>query len=148
MVEEQREVPVVEESEPKIVYVGRGKAYAKRAGCGAAVLLWMVVLLIPAFLFLLAIQGEVALWHSGDVPEGESHPLLQVKLLMEVETRGLNITSSNVVRQDDLTCMQTSVRYLLWQGEGNNVSYCDCYTRESNESAWELVTTNEGSCAP
>lgn len=147
--EEQREVPVIEKNEPTIIYVGRRKAYAKRAGCGAAVLLWIVVLLIPAFLFLLAVQGEVALWHGGDVPEGGSHPLLQVKLLMEIETRGLNITSSNVVKPEEgLTCMQTHVRYVLWQGEGSNVSYCDCYTRESDEAAWELVTTNEGSCNP
>jgi hypothetical protein len=144
-VTEQREVPAVEDLPPEVIYVGRRSAYLKRAGCGLAVLLWMVVLLIPGLFFLLAIQGEVALWHGAGVPEPEAHPLLQVKLLMEVETRGLNITRSvPIIQSNDVTCMQTSVNYLLWQGEGNNVSYCDCYRR--NGEMWEFISTNEGNC--
>lgn len=144
---EQREVPVQNtEEQPEIIYVGQRRAYTRRFGCGLAVLAWLLVLLIPGFLFLLAIQGEIVLWHGGDVPASESHPLLQVKLLMEIETRGLNITRSTPVTQSESeTCMQTVVSYLLWQGEGSNVSYCDCYER-ANET-WQLTSTGDGSCA-
>ncbi|HEX2622673.1 MAG TPA: hypothetical protein VHL11_21080 [Phototrophicaceae bacterium] len=141
------EPEVIESETPAIVYVGRRQAYIRRAGCGCAVLLWALFLLIPGFLLVLATQGEVVVWHENSVPEPALHPLLQVKLLMEVETRGLNITTSTPVNKpDNLTCMQTEVRFVLWQGNGNNVSYCDCYQREGDKQPWTLISTVSGTC--
>jgi hypothetical protein len=118
-----------------------------RIGCGIAVVLWFIVILLPACLLVMAIQGEIALWHGGDFPEGESHPFLQAKLLMDADNRGINFTSSSLVDiPGDQVCVQTHVRYILWQGRGENVSYCDCYMRE-NEN-WRFIESTRGNCQP
>lgn len=138
-----------EAQEQAVVYVGHMRAYARRTGCLIAVLLWSLFMLFPMFLFLLAINGEIALWHGGNFPENESHPLLQVKLLSEIQTRGLNITASYVAESSETAaCVQTDVRYLLWQGRGENISYCDCYTRETAQSTWTPAATTRGVCVP
>jgi hypothetical protein len=109
---------------------------------------WFVILLIPGFLLLLAIQQEVAVWHGSGFPDSESHPLAQVKLIMDARTRGVSLTSSHISREDGQNaCVQTNVRYLLWQGQGEPASYCDCYQRADNER-WQLSETYGGACRP
>lgn len=122
------------------------RSLLNRIGCWILVVFWFILILTPACLLVLAIQGEIALWHGSGFPESASHPLLQAKLLMDADTRGLNITSSSLVDvAGDQTCVQTHVRYLLWQGRGQNVSYCDCYTRENTD--WTFVASSPGVCA-
>ncbi len=133
------------------VVTGRARAWFSRIGCAGGLLLWAFVLLIPGTLFVLAIQGEIALWHGGGFPAGEEHPMLQVKLLMDADTRGLNITSSALSATEDraaeeIACIQTHVRYVLWQGTGDNAAYCDCYARVDVESPWALRSTYAGTC--
>jgi hypothetical protein len=131
---------------PQVIYVGQRRAFVRRIGCGFAVILWAVFMLIPGFLLLLAVQNEVIIWHGSSVPEPEAHPLLQVKLLMEIQTRGVSITTSQPqTSANNQTCMQTHVRYVLWQGQGENVSYCDCYTRLEG-GAWQFMSTASGNC--
>jgi hypothetical protein len=131
---------------PQVIYVGQRRAVVRRVGCGVAVILWALFMLIPGFLLLLAVQNEVIIWHGSGVPEPEAHPLLQVKLLMEIQTRGVSITTSSLqAGANHQTCMQTHVRYVLWQGQGENVSYCDCYTRAEGDT-WQFISTVSGSC--
>jgi hypothetical protein len=142
------------EAEPEIVYVGRRSAYARRFGCGAAVIVWSLIMLIPLFLFVLAIQGEISISHGDRIPESESHPLLQFRLLSEVRNQGLVITSSSLASQstqqgEERACVLTHVRYLMWEGEGENASYCDCYVRpedSSSNSAWTYTSTTLNTC--
>jgi hypothetical protein len=125
----------------------RGRGCLSRAGCGLFLIFWVVFLSIPTFMFILATEGEIAIWHGDRVPSSSEHPLLQVKLLMDAETRGLNITTSNISGVYDAgeVCVQTHVRYLLWQGEGEAADYCDCYQRV--DADWVLSRTNTGGCS-
>jgi hypothetical protein len=122
----------------------RGCAW--RLGC---LVVWLPLILLPLFLLLLATQGEVALWHNDSFPNGEEHPFVQAKLLMDIDTRGLNVTRSYISSsnaQDTAACVQTNVRFLLWQGEGTPVDYCDCYTRDAAGDAWEFQARTQGVC--
>lgn len=134
--------------ESEIIYTGRRRAYAGRLGCAVIVLGWSLCLLIPGLLMYLAVQGEIAFWHGDDVPSSDAHPRLQVKLLMEADTRGLSITTSNPISlPENITCMQTDVRFVLWQGSGNNVNYCDCYQGDESGDNWQLISTAAGVCS-
>lgn len=114
-----------------------------RAGC---LVIWLPLIALPIVLLALAVQGEIALWHGSDFPDNHEHPFLQAKLLMDIETRGLNVTRSYVASEQDGggVCVQTHVSYLLWQGESTPASYCDCYARRGDR--WELQSTAAGDC--
>ncbi len=118
----------------------------RRLGCGALLVIWFLILLLPAVMLALAVRGEIALWHGGDIPEPDAHPLVQLRLVMDARTRGVNVTTSQPLVLDGQTCVQTDVRYVLWQGRGEDVRYCDCYTRPADGAPWELMTTHSGTC--
>ncbi|NJL54632.1 hypothetical protein HC928_05120 [bacterium] len=136
---------------PEIDYVvketPRRHSPLRRLGCGALLLGWFAILLLPLAMFVLAIQGDVTIWHGAGIPDREEHPRLQVRLIMEMDFRGLGITNSSIEREgDNLLCIQSDVRFLLWQGEGEPATFCDCYTRSAPDSAWALESTVTGGC--
>jgi len=119
----------------------------RRAGCALLIVLWFTFLLTPLLLFVLAIEGEITIAHGAGIPDRHEHPRLQIALVMEVDFRGLRITNSTIDRPGDNEMrVQTNVRFLLWQGEGEPASFCDRYRRESPESSWQLESTVMGSC--
>ena len=128
------------------------RSKARRFGCGLALLLWFTLLMTPCALFYLAATGEIRLEH-GDIPQAHAHPLLLLSLISERDDRGLRIETSRIAtgQPAGLTlCVETAVRFLLWQysGGNQNVSYCDCYARQTPESAWELSNTSGDVCSP
>lgn len=140
-----------ENAYPEIEYVVNEQAPQKRSllrriGCGVALIIWFAVLLLPTFFFILAVEGDITLRHRGDVPDKHQHPLLQVNLLMDADTRGLQLTNSSVDRGEDGLCIDTSVRYFLWQGEGENVRFCDCYIRNDADDSWNFDSTSPEAC--
>jgi hypothetical protein len=42
--------------------------------------------------------------------------------------------------------MQTDVRYFLWEGEGENATYCDCYQRANADAPWGYRGSTPGAC--
>ncbi len=143
-----------DELPPEIIYVGRREAHIKRAGCGCAVIAWSLIMLLPLALFILAAQGEIALWHGDRIPDASAHPMLQVRLLSEIRSQGLVITTSSLAHQSQQdgearACVQTHVRYLMWEGEGQDASYCDCYARPAESDAnadWQYLGTSLDTC--
>lgn len=123
----------------------RRRSPLRRLGCGILLVLWFLVLLTPCALFMLASRGEMTL-DLGSAP-GQT---ARVWLVMEEDERGLGLSLPSVHTDDDpnALCVQTDVRYFLWQGEAEPVSYCDCYQRTSAESAWSYVETLQGACSP
>jgi hypothetical protein len=122
-----------------------------RLGCGGIFFIWLFFVSLPTFLLIMAFQGEIGFWHGGDMPEPESHPMLLVRLVMDIENQGFSVTSSSVSEQTETAiCVQTHVRFLLWEGDsdddGDSVSYCDCYTRASARTSWLYNTSTPGSC--
>lgn len=123
---------------------------ARRLGCGLGLLFWFALLLTPCSLFYLAANGEIRLEHR-DIPQPHAHPLLLVSLVSETEDRGLRIENSWMAYtqgEEGLLCVETAVRFLLWQysGGNQNVSFCDCYRRQDTDASWEYVRTYGGVC--
>lgn len=146
--------PANEESPPELsqppARAGRRRSL-RRLGCGLALLCWFTLLLTPCALFFLAAHGEIRLNH-GDIPEPHAHPLLLISLISETADRGLRIESSWIATgaSDDRTiCVESAVRFLLWEysGGNQNVNYCDCYQRDAPADNWELSKTVGAACA-
>lgn len=120
-----------------------------RVGCGVGLVLWFALLLTPCALFYMAMYGQITI-HHANIPEPEAHPLVQVQLVMEPDNRGLRVTTSQSqsASEHDM-CVQTDVRYLLWQSESDesqNVSFCDCYIRDDEDADWAFTEQTGGSC--
>ena len=121
-----------------------------RLGCGALLVIWFTILLMPFALFYLATTGEIRIEHN-DIPDPYEHPRLSIELVTEADSRGLRIVNSAIVDNapdDDALCIQTNVRFLLWQTneENQDVSYCDCYVRSNADAEWTFDQTTPDAC--
>ncbi|MCY4146722.1 MAG: hypothetical protein OXE95_01715 [Chloroflexi bacterium] len=118
----------------------------QRLGCLLLLPLWFGLLSLPCGLFYLASNGEIRLEH-GDIPQPHAHPLLLISLISEQRERGLRIETSHSVAQDPLLCVQTVVRFALWQSSGGDqdARYCDCYAPGADDN-WKLSETSSGAC--
>jgi len=115
-------------------------SFIKRVGCGLLVILWFAILLLPCFLIVLATQHEITI-SQGGLPSQQ----IRIWLIMEGEQRGVGISTTSSLEIGDMSCLQTNVHYVLWQGKGDATSFCDCFTRSEDE--WLLASTAQGACA-
>ncbi len=115
----------------------------RRLGCVVALLLWLVVMLIPCFFIALAVQQEISIT-QGSAP----NQVLRFWLINEADHRGVGISSTSLHPglQEAEICVQTDVRFLLWVGESDPTSYCECYA--SVDDALEFTGASEGQCSP
>ena len=115
-------------------------------GCWILVALWFLLLLAPCAVFLLVVQGEITIWHS-DIPDPESHPRFQISLISEADYRGVMVTSSSINQVNEVQlCLQTDVRFILWEGEAESSRYCDCYEQPATSDDWQFSGTVTGDC--
>ena len=129
----------------------RKRSIPRRLGCGLMLTLWFIFLLTPCGLFYLAANGEIRFEHSY-IPHSHAHPRLLISLISEKEDRGVRIETSAIVNRqgDDLTtCIETTVRFLLWEYSGGNqdVRFCDCYERSETDADWEFEATYSDACS-
>lgn len=121
----------------------------RRIGCGILVTLWFALLMTPCALFYLAANREIRFPHA-DIPQPHEHPRLLISLISEERNRGLRIESATQLDSpDDLsTCVETDVRFILWESEGGDqdVTFCDCYRRSNVEAPWTLESTRGSVC--
>lgn len=101
------------------------------------VLVWLVFISIPFLMFFLAARGELKV---GSQPGTE----IRVFLLQEVDAEGIGWEWSRPRSFDDRQCTQTSVRYMMWAGEPENVTFCQC----QNASGEALPVSAESCRAP
>ena len=101
-----------------------------RRGCWLGVLIWAVVMALPACGLWLAVQGQVA-WERGPFTEDR---LWLVRT--DTDGRGERVSglaygamriSSGRPDSDAPVCVTTRVYFFLWRGESERVSYCECY---------------------
>ncbi len=114
-----------------------------RLGCGIGLVIWAILLLTPCFLITLAVRGEISL-NTGAAPEQR----LRIWLVMEARERGLGISTAELHEKDDLTCVQTNVQFVLWQGQADPVSYCQCYQHPPDSDDWSLQEVTSDVCVP
>lgn len=96
-------------------------------------LIWLLVMLFPVVAVVLATQGQIQIGR-----ESESH--LRLFLLQESGNEGIGIEWTRHV-QEPPRCAQSSLIYLLWEGEGENATYCQCY-----DEAGAIVVSTPGAC--
>ena len=122
----------------------------RRAGCGLLLIFWFCLLLTPCGLFYLAANQEFRLDHR-EIPQPHAHPWLLISLISEQTDRGIRIERSSLAGATsgaNRVCVETSVRFLLWEASGGNqdTRYCDCYQRADTESSWQLEATFSDAC--
>ena len=139
---EANESPETENQEPAVVRKKRGPL--ARLGCALGLIIWAILILSPCILIALAVQGEISI-STGEAPDQR----LRVWVIMEAAQRGVGISNASVrPSADGQTCVQTDTSFLLWQGRGEPVSYCECYQHEDGSKEWIPVGTTPGECAP
>jgi hypothetical protein len=114
----------------------------RRAGCIVLLVIWFGILLLPCFLIMLAVQGEITI-STGGAPGQQT----RLWLVSEPDERGLGISSASAIQSaPDAVCVETSVRFYLWAGSSEPSVYCECYQRENADSAWASTTTTTAAC--
>lgn len=98
-------------------------------------LVWLFIMLLPAFAFLLAARGQLQV---GSSPQNQ----VRFFMLQQPDAEGIGVEWTRPIRQQD-NCSRTSVRYLLWEGEGESVATCRCYM-----NGGEVIAADEAICEP
>jgi hypothetical protein len=95
------------------------KKQLTRVGYVALFLLWLVLMCAPAFFCALMLNSGELTW--GDDPTDQ----VRLFVMQERGKEGLGMQWTRPLADEPL-CTQTTVRYWMWAGEGENVSVCSC----------------------
>lgn len=105
--------------------------WVRRMLMAVVVLFWLALMALPLLAFTLARSGQVQLGES----QGRHWRLF---LLQEPETEGLGLERGRPVAPPldapAASCLQTTVTYWLWVGEGQDATYCYCVIETTGES--------------
>jgi hypothetical protein len=115
----------------------------RRCCCAGGLLFWIVLFITPCVCFVpLFVNSEVTLSYGGR--PGQEVRLFRVS---EDEARGFGLSWGNIdIENDDNSyCVQTEVRYLIWEGEATNVGFCQCYIQVTDDE-WNIAASFEDSC--
>jgi hypothetical protein len=114
----------------------------RRLGCAMGLVIWLILMTLPCIFFMLATRNEITIG-LGEMPNQE----LRIWLIMDADRRGLasSIPAAHSGENDDEVCLQTDVRYFLWQGDADEViTYCECYVRADED--WSFTGVTDGQC--
>ncbi len=115
----------------------------RRVGCGILLVIWFLVLLLPCGLIVLAVQQEIVI-PTGGAPGQQT----RFWLISEPTERGFGISTAAVTPTgDNAICVQTDVRFVLWAGQADPLSYCECYERANADEAWSLLSSSSVACS-
>jgi hypothetical protein len=127
----------------ELVVIPKRRGPLARLGCALGLIIWAILILSPCILITLAVRGEINI-PTGDAPDQR----LRVWLIMETRQRGVGISNASIRERDDgQTCVQTETSFLLWLGEAEPVSYCECYQHEDGSQDWIPTEMMSGLCA-
>lgn len=133
--------------EIEYIIVKKPVSRVRRLGCIIVLVLWFLFLMLPLGLFILAAEGDFTIGRGNDIPDASEYPRFQLKLIMEPDYRGISLINTSLHRDGDRNlCIQTNVRYVLWEGDGDPAVYCNCYTRASLDDDWVFVSTTIAAC--
>lgn len=97
-------------------------------------LLWLAVMSVPAVAFVLATQDEIRL---GEAPAR----YVRIFLISERDAQGIGIEHARWV-EDPPGCVQTNVRFLMWEGESQAIVHCQCYNEQG-----DVTSVDQSSCS-
>jgi hypothetical protein len=90
-----------------------------------AVLIWLAVMSLPILAFLLATRGQIV---AGD--QSGSH--LRLFLLQEPDEQGIGVEWVRPASAGT-GCSRGTVRYFMWEGEGQDTAFCQCQDPATGE---------------
>ncbi len=102
----------------------------KRLLYALLLVVWILAIAFPFFAFALAGKGEL---QAGDT----NGRYIRTFLLDSDEAEGIGF----VIAGMDGDCQESSLFYLLWEGEAENGRYCQCLNNDG-----EKLSATEGSC--
>lgn len=121
----------------------RPKGLLRRISCGLGLVIWAILILSPCAFILIATQRDITI-RLGDLP-GQA---LRIWLIEEVGERGIGISTPLVIGDpaSGTACVQVSSRFILWMGQGEPATVCECYARQGE--TWEYLLGTAGVCQP
>lgn len=94
------------------------KIWLRRITYFFIIVVWLLIMLFPITAFVLSTRGEINLGKN---------PKRHVRLFMvQEEINGVGMEWARPSRIDP-DCAQTAVRYILWDGEAEPISFCQCF---------------------
>ena len=102
----------------------------KRVLYAFLMVLWLFAVAFPFFAFALAGKGEL---QAGD----ENGRFIRAFLLQTDEAEGVGFVWAGM----DGDCQESTLVYLLWEGEAENGRYCQCVNSDG-----QRLSATEGSC--
>ena len=99
------------------------RRWLRRLGYLGVFILWLIVMAFPFVAFTLATNGELKIG---------SESYLRLFLVQEVEASGVGFEWRRELFQPD-NCLRTSVGFLMWEGQSEGVSFCQCFDPATNE---------------
>lgn len=137
--------------EPKTGPTDAPRTYTRRQVFVRRVLFWLgivafvIVASLPLLLVTLSMRGEFTFGVPGDFPENQA----RVWMVMEPNARGIAYSWPRLAAEGtDLLQVETTVRYLLWEGENEVIRYCQTYTRSSSDDPWSMAEMDSEACLP
>ena len=121
----------------------------RRIGCGVLVAVWLVAMLTPCAVVVLATQGEIKITYS-DLPEDD----FRVWTVSSTGTRGIAFSNSRRITPNKLLstasyrsemCQIIDINFLLWQGSASSSHQCYCYA-EVEEKQWQMLVDGSQAC--
>jgi hypothetical protein len=101
--------------------------------------MWLVIMLFPCMAFNLALREEI------QIGSPDNH--VRIFLLSEKQTEGIGVERKRPFPAQ-FSCTQTTVTYLLWVGEGENVQYCHCTDPLTGDSLPNISPTCQTGAVP
>lgn len=116
--------------------------FIRRCVCLSFIVVSILLFVAPCFFVTLMVRGELV-FSLSDRPGHE----VRLFRLSEKDLGGVGLTWSSLKNETDDGdyCLQTSVKYLVWEGEGENLSYCQCYAKVGNDE-WNPTSATEAEC--
>ena len=99
-------------------------------------LVWLFLMSLPVFAFALAARNQLQIG-----PTEGNH--LRIFLVQELDAEGIGFERARSGSFDP-GCAQTDVHYIMWKGDPENVTYCQCTDPETSE----LLSAVQGPCSP
>lgn len=94
------------------------KKWARRFAYLLVLLLWLLVISLPFFAFSLAARKQ---FEFGD----PAATYLRIFIIQERDAEGVGVELSRPFAPNS-GCQQTDVRYFMWSGSGEDVTFCQC----------------------
>lgn len=123
----------------------RPRRWFRRLGCCLLLIVWFVLMLMPCFFVTLLVEKDIVISRSS-VPDHE----FRIFILEEPNERGFGFSSGTIVSgggDEQTVCVVTSVDYLLWEGEAEPDTHCNCFER-AGEGWSTTMAGGDADCHP